>query len=426
MAYKVITLKNDRGETEAFATVSQDVTERRRLADDLRKLAGDLSEADRRKDEFLATLAHELRNPLAPLRNMLEILKRVGREGEPARQAIDTMDRQLGQMVRLVDDLLDLERITHNRLELRNARIELAPVIHQAVQTARTLAESSGHEMQVIVPAEPIYLHADAVRLTQVFGNLLNNACKYTEPGGKIRLTAERQGGEAVVSVRDTGTGIPPDKLDSIFDMFAQVDRPLERSRGGLGIGLTLVKQLVHMHGGSIEARSPGEGKGSEFIVRLPTIVHEAGAAAERPAALREPARACRVLIVDDNVDAAASLVMLLEIAGNEAWMVHDGAEALNAVAARRPELVLLDIGLPVLSGYEVCRRLREQSWGRDMQVIALTGWGQEEDRRKSLEAGFDGHLVKPVDYPALMALLASVRRRDGPLDRSGLTAPAP
>ncbi len=387
----------------------QAAAERERLADHLRKLAAELSEADRRKDEFLATLAHELRNPLAPLRNMLEILKRAEDDREMARQALDTMDRQLEQLVRLVDDLLDLSRVTHNRLELRMGPVDLASVLDQAVQACRPLAEAAGHDVQVALPRERVRLRADAVRLAQVFGNLLNNSCKYTGPGGRIRVTAERQGSDVLVTVGDTGAGIPPDKLAGIFEMFAQVDRSLERSQGGLGIGLTLVKQLTEMHGGTVEARSAGEGQGSEFVVRLP--ITDEGAEPVAPAA--QPARPRRILVVDDNRDAATSLAMLLQITGNETYLAHDGAAAYRALEEHRPELALLDIGLPALNGYEVCRRVREQPWGREILLFALTGWGQEEDRRKSQEAGFDGHLVKPVDYPALLALLGSLPPRE-------------
>jgi len=273
------------GNIAGASKIARDVTERRRLEDHLRKLAADLSEADRRKDVFLAMLAHELRNPLAPLCHILEILKRANGDRDTIGQVVDTMERQLGQMVRLVDDLLDLNRVTHNRLELRVGNVDLAAVLHQAVQACRPLAQSAGHQVAVTVPREPIQLRADAVRLTQVFGNLLNNSCKYTAPGGKITVTAERQGADAVVTVSDTGTGIPPDKLDSIFEMFTQVDRPLERSLGGLGIGLTLVKRLVEMHGGSVEARSAGEGRGSDFVVRLPIATGSAETAAPVPQA---------------------------------------------------------------------------------------------------------------------------------------------
>jgi PAS domain S-box-containing protein len=409
MAYKVLALSDASGRTVAFATVSQDVTDRRRLEDDLRKLARDLSEVDRRKNEFLATLAHELRNPLAPLSNTLEILKRTGGNSETVLQAVDTMKRQLGQMVRLVDDLLDLSRITHDRLDLRKDQIELAVVIQQAIQVCRPLAESAGHEVRVIMPSKPIYLYADSARLIQVFANLLNNSCKYTNPGGKIVVTAERHGSDAVVTVEDNGIGIPPDKLHSIFDMFTQIDQSVERSQGGLGIGLTLVKRLVRMHGGAVEARSAGEGLGSEFVVRLPIMFdgRDAATPVQTAAERRMPTR--RILVVDDNQDSAASLAMLLQITGHETYMAHDGAAAFEAVEKHRPDVILLDIGLPALNGYEVCRRLRDQPWGKRIVIIALTGWGQEEDRRKSREAGFDGHLVKPVDYAALLTLLDSL-----------------
>jgi signal transduction histidine kinase/CheY-like chemotaxis protein len=417
MAYKVLGLTDASEKIVAFGTVSQDVTERRKMEDDLRRLAADLSDADRRKDEFLALLSHELRNPLAPLHNMLEFLKRAGGNTETLPRAIDMMERQLGHLVRLVDDLLDLSRITHNRLELRKDRIELAPVIHQAVQAALPLATAAGHDVRVNVSNEPMILHGDAVRLTQVFGNLLNNSCRYTPPGGRITVTAERQGSDAVVTIADTGTGIPRDKLESIFEMFAQVDRSLERSQGGLGIGLTLVKRLVQMHGGSVEARSEGEGKGSEFAVHLPlaTRVDEEPAAA--PAMMPEVTQQrYRILVVDDSRDAAASLALLLQITGHETFMEHDGNAALAAAKRHRPEVVLLDIGLPGLSGFEVCKRIREQPWGADLLLIALTGWGQEEDRRRTREAGFDGHLVKPVDHGELLSLLnhLSTTRRVG------------
>lgn len=409
MAYKVLKLIDGAGNPVAYATVSQDVTERKRLEDNLRRLAENLSAADRHKDEFLATLAHELRNPLAPMRNMLEVLKRAEGDRELLQQACETMDRQLGQMVRLVDDLLDLNRITHNRLELRPSPVELATVIQQAVEASRPLVDSAGHELHVALPAEPCYLNADSARLTQVFGNLLNNSCKYTPPGGKIWVTAEKQDGEVVVTIKDTGTGIPIDKLQIIFDMFTQVDRSLERSQGGLGIGLTLVKRLVEMHGGTIEAQSAGEGRGSTFVVRLPVRLNITQAAAPLVVPATEKTLARRILVVDDNKDSAISLAMLLKIAGNETYTAHDGQAALEAVEQHRPEIVLLDIGLPKLSGHEVCRRIREQPWGQKMVLIALTGWGQDEDRRKSHEAGFNGHLVKPVEYSALQEMLSSL-----------------
>jgi PAS domain S-box-containing protein len=408
MAYKVLLLTDASGEPIGFATVSQEVTARKRMEEALRRLAADLSRADRRKDEFLATLAHELRNPLAPLWNMIEVMRRAGDDPEVLRRARGTIERQLGQLVRLVDDLLDLNRITHDRLELRQSRVELSEVIQHAVEAARPLVDSAGHDLIVTLPDEPIELHADPARLAQVFGNLLTNSCKYTPAGGTIRLTAVPVGNEVVVTVADTGIGIPIDRLDGIFEMFAQVDRPLERLQGGLGIGLTLVKRLVEMHGGRVEATSAGEGMGSEFVVRLPMETGRSVAAAPAQGAPdASPHR--RILIVDDNQDSAESLSMLLSITGNETHVAHDGVAALEAAEKHRPEVVLLDIGLPKLSGHDVCRRVREQPWGKDVVLIALTGWGQDEDRRKSREAGFDGHLVKPVEYEALMALLESL-----------------
>ncbi|HEY6119777.1 MAG TPA: PAS domain S-box protein, partial [Pyrinomonadaceae bacterium] len=404
MAYKVLILTDATNQPLALATVSQDVTERKQLADDLRRLAADLSETDRRKNEFLATLAHELRNPLAPMSNMLEVLKRANGDGEIVRRAHDTIERQLGQLVRLVDDLLDLNRITHDRLELRRSEVELSAVIQQAVEAARPFVDSAGHELSVVLPQEPIYLNADPARLAQMFGNLLNNSCKYTKPNGTISLNAMRMNNEVAVSVKDNGAGIPQDKLASIFDMFMQIDRSSERSQGGLGIGLTLVKRLAEMHGGSIEAKSDGDGQGSEFIVRLPILNRAAVPVPPRIQTDSTPSR--RIVIVDDNRDSADSLATLLKITGNETYLAHDGAQAVEVIEKHRPEVVLLDIGLPKMNGYEVCRRIREQPWGKDIVVIALTGWGQDEDRRKSEEAGFDGHLVKPVDYEKLLQLL--------------------
>lgn len=409
MAYKVLTLTDSDGKPTAFATVSQDVTERKRLADDLIRLAADLSEADRRKNEFIATLAHELRNPLAPVSNMLEVMKHAEDDRETLRRARDTMERQLGQMVRLVDDLLDLNRISRDRLELRPSDVELSSVIQQAIEVARPLIDSAGHHLLVDLPEEPIYLHADPARLAQVFGNLLNNSARYTEPGGNIQLSARLVNDQVLVTVKDNGVGIPQDKLESIFDMFTQVYRSPESAQGGLGIGLTLVKRLVEMHGGAVDAKSAGEGKGSEFVVSLPVLSETQRPAASASSAGSESTATHRILIVDDNRDNAESLAMLLGITGNETYIAHDGIEAIEAAEEHRPEVVLLDIGLPRLSGHDVCRHLRAQAWGRDIVVIALTGWGQEEDRRKSQEAGFDGHLVKPVDYDELLELLSSL-----------------
>ena len=288
------------------------------------------------------------------------------------------MERQLGQMVRLVDDLLDLNRISLNRLELRQEQVELATVLQQALEASRPLAESMRHEVQVSLPADPLFVHADPARLTQVFGNLLNNSCKYTAPGGTIWLTAAQRDDEAVVSVKDTGVGIPPDQLDSMFEMFTQIDRTPDRAQGGLGIGLTLVRRLVQMHGGSVTVRSAGQDQGSEFVVRLPLLTaarHPSTPLASAPA---EPISGRRILVVDDNRDAAESLASLLAITGHRTHTAHDGVAALEAAHTLRPDVVLLDIGLPRLNGDEVCRRIREQPWGKEMVLLALTGWGQE------------------------------------------------
>jgi PAS domain S-box-containing protein len=411
MAYKVLALKDVAGRIEAFATVSQDVTERRRMEDHLRRLAANLAEVDRRKDEFIATLAHELRNPLAPLRSALEIVKHTDPGDEAFHRARETMERQVGQLVRLVDDLLDLNRINLNRLELRHEEVELATVVQRALEAARPLAESMQHDVKVSLPTEPLLVHADAARLTQVFGNLLNNSCKYTPAGGTIWLTAAHQHDEAVVIVKDTGVGIPPDKLDTVFEMFTQIEGTPDHAQGGLGIGLTLVRRLVQMHGGSVDVSSEGEGRGAEFVVRLPLLAAARSPATPPPAASAEPISGLRILVVDDNRDAAESLASLLAITGHETHMAHDGVAAFEAAQALRPDVVLLDIGLPKLSGNEVCRRIREQPWGTDMTVLALTGWGQEHDRQKSSDAGFDGHLVKPIEYSALIERLESLQR---------------
>jgi PAS domain S-box-containing protein len=375
--------------------------ERRRAEDALR-------EADRRKDEFLATLAHELRNPLAPMRNALQVMQLAGGDAEAVGQARAMMERQMRQMVRLVDDLLDVSRITRGRLELRKQRVELAAVVRTAVETSRPLIQSAGHELTVTLPPQPVHLDADPVRLAQVFANLLNNAAKYTERGGKIWLTAERQGSDAVVTVRDTGLGIPPEMIGKVFELFTQVDRTLEKAQGGLGIGLTLVRRLVEMHGGSVEARSDGYGRGSAFTVRLPVVLglpHET----EEPVAGREPATRRRVLVVDDNRDSAISLGMMLELMGNEIRTAHDGLEAVRAAEEFRPDVVLLDIGLPKLNGYEAARRMRAQPRGGEVVLIAVTGWGKDDDKRRSQEAGFNFHMVKPVEPAALEKLLAGL-----------------
>ena len=411
MAYKVLTLPGADGRPVAFATVSQDVTERRRLEDDLRRVAEELSGADRRKNEFLAMLAHELRNPLAPISNAVRALT-LGRRDETAvDSASEMLERQVGQIIRLVDDLLDVSRISRGKIALRTERVELAPIIQQAVEATRALYRSMNQELTVRLPSEPVYLNADPTRLAQVVGNLLNNACKFTDVGGRISLVVEREGAHVAIRVTDNGIGIASEHLAGIFEMFTQIESSLERSRSGLGIGLTLVKTLVEMHGGTVEAHSEGLGRGSEFIVRLPILlgVHEPLAPAAAPHFDATPVVKRRVLIVDDNKDAAEWLATLLSLSGHETHVALDGVEAMKAAERLLPDAVLLDIGLPRVDGYEVCRRIRQQPWGRDLVIVALTGWGQEEDRQKSREAGFNTHLVKPVDDEVLLNLLASL-----------------
>lgn len=396
---------------DADLAVAQDLADRAAIAIENAQLYRELRVADRRKDEFLATLAHELRNPLAPIRNGLQVLKLSGEEDGDTSEVRSIMERQLDQMVRLVDDLLDVSRITRNSLELRKQPTDLANVVHSAIETSRPLIEQAGHHISVVLPSEPVLLEADAVRLAQVFSNLLNNSAKYTEPGGRISLEVERVGSEALVRVRDNGLGIPADALPHIFEMFSQVDSNLDRAQGGLGIGLTLVRRLVEMHGGAIEAHSDGPGLGSEFIVRLPVLTEGARPkidSRDKTASGESPKR--RILVVDDNQDAAMSLGMMLRIMGNEVRTAHDGLAAIDAAAEFLPEMILLDIGLPKLNGYDVCRRIRDQSWSNGIVIIALTGWGQEDDRRRSADAGFNHHLVKPVDLAALESLLAAPR----------------
>jgi signal transduction histidine kinase/CheY-like chemotaxis protein len=377
--------------------------ERERTAETLRQ-------ADRRKDEFLAILAHELRNPLAPIRNSLQILRLTAASDPAAERVCEMMERQVNQMVRLVDDLMEVSRITRGKIELRKEETDLATIIRSAVETARPLIEAKQHQLAISLSPDPILLYGDALRLGQVLANLLNNAAKYTEPGGQIWLAARRDADEAVISVRDNGIGLSAEMLPVVFEMFMQVDRSSNRSEGGLGIGLTLVKNLVELHGGTIAAHSDGPGRGSEFTVRLQVTARELSdsrALAVVPQAAELPRR--KVLVVDDNRDAAASLGMLLKYLGAEVEIAGDGAAALSAIESYRPDVVLLDIGMPVMDGFEVARRIRENRSHDHIVLVALTGWGQAEDRNRTRAAGFDHHLVKPADIRTIQTLLGAM-----------------
>jgi signal transduction histidine kinase len=364
-----------------------------------------LRSADRRKDEFLATLGHELRNPLAPILNSLEILKLSGAfEDERTHQACAVMERQVHYLNRLVDDLLEVSRITRGVIDVKKEPLDLAAIVRAAIETSRPILDNLRHELALDFAPEPMCVAGDPVRLTQVFANLLNNAAKYTNHGGHITVTTRRDNGEAIVSVKDNGIGIAPTLLSQVFDMFMQVDRSTRRSQGGLGIGLTLVRSLVAMHGGSVEGKSDGPGLGSEFIVRLPLLVDAAVSTNESRRVQPLPAR--RILIVDDSRDGGESLAILLRVLGAEVALAHSGRKALECVDAFRPDVVLLDIGMPGMDGCEVARRIRSNPANRQISLIALTGWGQDEDRKRSVAAGFNHHLVKPADIEQLRQLL--------------------
>jgi len=393
------------GEIIGVSKIARDITDRKRAEEALRN-------ADKHKDQFIAVLAHELRNPLAPLRNALQVMRIAPSDAEGMAAAREVMERQLGHMVRLVDDLLDISRIGQNKLALRRTRLVLADVVNSAVETARPAIDAVGQRLILSLPSDPIHLDGDLTRLSQVLSNLLTNSAKYTDPGGSIELTAEARCTDVVVSVRDNGIGIPADALINIFDMFSQVDRSFERNTGGLGIGLALVKGLVEMHGGTVTAASDGPGKGSTFTVTLPMVL-----ATPRPAVpdAVSPAQEFvvgsrrRILVVDDNRDGAEMMATMLRLMGNEVRTANTGIQAVAAAEAFRPRLILMDIGMPQLDGYEATRRIRAEPWGRDMFIVALTGWGQAKDRARSRDAGCDGHLVKPVEPAALETLLTDL-----------------
>jgi PAS domain S-box-containing protein len=410
------TAESGRRYADADLALAADLANRAGVAVENTRLYQSLRDADRRKDEFLATLAHELRNPLAPIRNSLQILKMPRVDAKTVERSREMMERQVHHLVRLVDDLLDVSRVMRGKIELRKEAVELATVVARAVETAQPLIDAQRHQLGVSLPDESLPLDADPVRLAQVVGNLLTNAAKYTEPNGHIWLTARREGGEAVLRVRDDGIGIAPEVLPHVFDLFVQVDHAATRSQGGLGIGLTLVKNLVGMHRGTVEARSAGLGRGCEFVVRLPLTARKHGGPGEAdggecPRSRPSPTPGLRLLVVDDNRDAADSLAVLLRLQGHEVRVVHDGAAAMTVAPSYRPDVVFLDLGMPGMDGYEVARRLRKTPGLEKTVLAALTGWGQQEDRRRTAEAGFDHHLVKPPEPKAVEGLLADLKR---------------
>ena len=390
-----------------------DITDRKKATESLR-------EADRRKDEFLAMLAHELRNPLAPIRNAVAILRQPTREMSDTSWCVSVIERQCRHLTRLVDDLLDVSRVSRGKIKIQRTLLDLGMVVQQAVETSRPLIDARRHTLSIALPPEPLHVLGDLTRLGQVVSNLLNNAAKYTDEGGEIHLTLEAEPGEhtgfrrAAIRVRDNGRGLDAKSLGNLFQLFFQVDGNLDRSDGGLGIGLSLVRTLVEMHDGSVEARSAGRGKGSEFIVRLPLVAAPARSGTALPtAAGTGSTRAVRILVVDDNRDSAESIGKLLELWGHDVCLAHDGLSAVEMALANRPEVVLLDIGLPGLNGYRACQAMRQQGMTEEL-IVAMTGYGQEEDRRLSLESGFDRHLVKPIDLRTIERLLAE-RGRKGP-----------
>ncbi len=384
----------------------EDITERREAEEALRA-------ANRNKDEFLALLAHELRNPLAPIRHVLQIMRMSGGHGQLLHSAFEIMERQIGHMVRMVDDLLDVSRISRGKLDLQMENIDLASVIHLAVEASSPHIANMNHRLTLSLPSEPIRIRGDSTRLAQAVSNLLNNAAKFTDSGGSIILSVEHDEQQALIRVKDSGIGISAEQLPLIFEMFTQLDNSLQRTQSGLGIGLSVVKSLVEMHDGTIEAHSPGIGQGCEFIMRLPVCEVPAATPSEKISnedSRRAPSR--RILVVDDSDDSATSLATFLQLMGNETFTALDGLEALQMADVVQPDVVLLDIAMPKLDGYETARRIRALPWAEHVILVAVTGFGQEEDRQKALAAGFDHHMVKPIDASLLMETLAELREQ--------------
>jgi PAS domain S-box-containing protein len=399
------TLRDERGELKGFAKVIRDATDRKQLEMELRRQAEELAESNRRKDEFLAMLSHELRNPLAPVLNTVHVLRQAPDDPSLVQFAGNMVERQVRHMARLIDDLLDVTRLTYGKVRLQKERFDLGALVERAAESVRPLMDERGHQFVMVPHDRPIWLEADPVRLDQVLVNLLNNAAEFTDPGGHVEMIVAREGAEAVIRVRDDGMGIAPDLLPRVFDLFAQADTTLDRGGGGLGIGLTLAKRVVTLHGGSIQVHSEGPGRGSEFVVRLPAPPESSGHGAT-PAGTAAPPMSLRMLVVDDNVDMAMSLSILLELHGHRVEMAHDGASALELSQARPFDVVLLDIGLPSMNGYEVARRIRARGGESQPLLVGISGYGFDADRQRAKEAGFDLYLVKPVDPKLLETLL--------------------
>tara|TARA_R110000744_G_scaffold87515_3_gene170877 strand:+ start:20004 stop:21959 length:1956 start_codon:yes stop_codon:yes gene_type:complete len=402
---------SETGEALTIVGVIMDVSERKATERELHQLNQQLSIADRRKDEFLATLGHELRNPLAPIRNVLEIMRLKETEDSFMHWSREMIERHISQMTHLVDDLMEASRISQGRLELRMRNIDIADPMQSAIESTQSIMDKSKHTLTVTRPESPIFVEADTTRLTQIIANLLNNAGKYTPDGGDISLSAFQQGNEVVLSVKDSGMGIPPEQLTNVFNMFSQLTPALEHAQGGLGIGLALVHGLVKLHDGSIVAHSEGDGKGSEFIVRLPIsrAPIEITPIVEKPIDLVTDSK--RILVIEDNIDAAESLSMLLEFSGHSTRIANSGMDGIIAAEEFCPDVILLDIGLPDINGYQVAQHIRQQTWGKDIFLIAATGWGQDKDKALAKEAGFDKHLIKPINFQDLKSLLQKINR---------------
>ncbi len=406
-------LRDERGSLHGFAKVMRDTTDRKQLEMELRRQADELAEANRRKDELLAMLSHELRNPLAPVLNSVQLLRHAPSDPAVVQRAGVMIERQVRNMARLIDYLLEVTRITRGKVSLHRERLELGAVIRLAADGVRPRMADRNLEFVMTPPAAPVWLEADAARVNQVLTNLLDNAAKYTDPGGRVELVAAREGGSAVLRVRDTGMGISPELLPRVFDLFAQADRSLDRERGGLGLGLTLVKSLVALHGGTIEARSEGPGRGTEFVVGLPALPEAYAPPPDPPTSAGSGANGLRVLVVDDNVDTATSLAMLLDLQGHAVETAHDGARAVEAARTRTYDVLLLDLGLPVVDGYEAARQIRALGGDPRPLLVAISGYGFDTDRARARAAGFDHHLVKPVELAAITAILPARARGD-------------